>query len=285
MLFSLKIYICHCSYRVVAGGWVSSTLSHCSHSQTALFNATEKRMLPDFAICGLAVKELNVLQRRNHRDNFKIHCRKISNAANSRPTYFKHCWAHKTFMCEYQWKKTHCGVLLPANPFHKVCLYKSTCYHAPVQGHPEALPGKTKPSPQGMLQVSTRFYEARVPHIPIGPGRASLVWLNQVTSIAQGWGTAVVNGVYSPLDRHMSPPLASMGVTNAWRRKAPMCPMHIRKEQRGQFSPAVRACSSVMPCSSAEIQLSFKQEDCHQNNTTKKGKQITVSPGRVLSPV
>lgn len=132
------------------------------------------------------------------------------------------------------------------------------------------MPGKTKPSPQGMLQVSTRFYEARVPHIPIGPGRASLVWLNQVTSIAQGWGTAVVNGVYSPLDRHMSPPLASMGVTNAWRRKAPMCPMHIRKEQRGQFSPAVRACSSVMPCSSAEIQLSFKQEDCHQNNTTKK---------------
>lgn len=70
---------------------MSSTLSHCSHSQTALFNATEKRMLPDFAICGLAVKELNVLQRRNHRDNFKIHCRKISNAANTRPTYFKHC--------------------------------------------------------------------------------------------------------------------------------------------------------------------------------------------------
>lgn len=40
----------------------------------------QKRMLPDFAVCGLAVRGLNVLQRRNHRDNFKIHCRKISNS-------------------------------------------------------------------------------------------------------------------------------------------------------------------------------------------------------------
>lgn len=154
-----------------------------------------------------------------------------------------------------------------ANPLHKVHLYNSTCYCTPSPWHPEALPGKTKPSPQWMLQVSTRFCKAWVPHIPIGPGRASLVWLNQVTSIAQGWGTAAVNGVYSPLDRHMSPPLASTGVTNARQRKAPMCPTRIRKEQRGQFSPRVRACSSVLPCSSAEIQLSFNlaQWDHHQN--------------------
>lgn len=94
-----------------------------------------------------------------------------------------------------------------------------------------------------------------------------------MTSIAQGRGTSVVNAVYSPLDRHMSHPLASMGVTNAQRRKAPMCLTHIRKEQRGQFSPGVRVCSSVMPCSRAEIQLSFNptQWDNHQNQ--KKPKQ------------
>lgn len=177
-------------------------------------------------------------------------------------------------MCEYQWKNTLWGAAA-SKPFPQ---------GLSVQKHllPWTRPGaswgsawQNKTQPPGNAEVSTRIYEAWVPHIPIGPGgpgRASLVWLNQVTSIAQGWGTAAVNGVYSPLDRHMSPPLASMGVTNAWRRKAPMCPTHIRKEQRGQFSPEVRACSSVMPCSSAEIQLSFNSAQwvCHQNTTANK---------------
>lgn len=125
--------------------------------------------------------------------------------------------------------------------------------------HPASLPGKTKRSPQEKLQVSTSFCDARVPHTPVGPGGASLVWLNQVTSIAQGRGAAVVNAGYSPLDSHMSHPLVSMGVTNAQRRKAPMCLMRIRKEQRGQFSPGVRACGSVRPCSGAEIQSASVQ--------------------------
>lgn len=78
-----------------------------------------------------------------------------------------------------------------------------------------------------------------------------------------------------------------MGVTNAQRRKAPMCLTHIRKEQRGQFSPGVRACSSVMPCSRAEIQLSFNptQWDNHQNNKKKKPQtrnHYHLVGGRVL---
>lgn len=130
---------------------------------------------------------------------------------------------------------------------------------------------KQNPAPRKSCRFPPACAMPGVPHIPVGPGRASLVWLNQVTSITQGRGTAVVNGVYSPLDRHMSHPLASMGVTNAQQRKAPMCLMHIRKEQRGQFSSGVRACSSVMPCSRTQTQLSFNpaQWDSHQNKQTK----------------
>lgn len=142
------------------------------------------------------------------------------------------------------------AVISDGEPFSPITVH-------PIPRHPASLPGKTKPSPQEKLQVCTSLCNARVPHTPIGPGRASLVWLNQVTSIAQGRGTAVVNGVYSPLDRHMSHPLTSMGVINAQQRKAPMCLMYIRKEKRGQFSPGARACSSIMPCSRTETQLSF----------------------------
>lgn len=74
----------------------------------------------------------------------------------------------------------------------------------------------------------------------------------------------------------MSHPLVSMGVTNARPRKAPMCLTRIRDEQRGQFSPGVRACGSVMPCSRAEIQLSFRpgRWDKHQKEEKRANKKL-----------